>query len=86
LKTGVGNDAHREPQVLGTLAPVNSPMFVYGLLRFEHLSPGGDHHRIIPSHWIATTGLGPPLHGIEVYHPEPVAFFAVHRLDFIKPR
>src|SRR5499427_340735 len=61
-------------------------MFVYGLLRFDNLSPGGDHHRIIPSHWIATTGVGPPLHGVEVYRPEPVAFFAVHRLDFIKPR
>ena len=36
-------------------------MFVYGLLRFDHFIPGGDHHRIIPSHRIATTGLGHPL-------------------------
>jgi hypothetical protein len=59
-------------------------MAEYGPLRFDNLSPGGDHHRIIPSHWIATTGLGPSLHGVEMYHPESVAFFAVHGLDFIK--
>ena len=66
------------------LAAVSLPMVEYGLLSFDNLSPSGDHHRIIPSHWIATAGLGPPLHGVEVYRLEPVALFAVHRLDFIK--
>jgi hypothetical protein len=58
-------------------------MAEYGLLRFDNLSPGGDYGRITPCHWIATTGLGPSLHGVEVYRPEPVAFFAVHRLDLL---
>ena len=59
-------------------------MAEYGPLRFDHLSPGGDHPRIVLSRWIATTGLGPSLYGVEVYRPEVVAFFAVHRLDFSK--
>jgi hypothetical protein len=55
-----------------------------GKTRRIRATPGGDHLRIVSARWIATTSFGPSLHGIEVYRFEPVALFAVHRLDFIK--
>jgi hypothetical protein len=66
------------------LAAVSLPTIVYRLIRFDHLSQGGDRLRIVLPCQIAATGLGPFFLGLGMYRRKPVAFLAVHWLDSIK--